>query len=45
MVNAAESQPIWSEVMALAMFAMLPPIVVVIALQRLFVKGLVEPEK
>ena len=45
MVSAAESLPVWNETMALAMLAMLPPIVVVIALQRLFLKGLVEPEK
>ena len=31
--------------MATAMLAMLPPVFVVIAMQRLFVKGLVETEK
>ena len=31
--------------MATAMLAMLPPVLIVIAMQRLFVKGLVETEK
>jgi sn-glycerol 3-phosphate transport system permease protein len=31
--------------MATAMLAMLPPVLVVILMQRLFVKGLVETEK
>jgi sn-glycerol 3-phosphate transport system permease protein len=45
MVNAAETQPVWNETMALAMLAMLPPVLIVIVMQRLFLKGLVEPEK
>ena len=45
MVNAAETQPLWNETMALAMLAMLPPVLVVVVMQRLFLKGLVEPEK
>jgi sn-glycerol 3-phosphate transport system permease protein len=31
--------------MATTMLALLPPVVVVLAMQRLFVKGLVETEK
>jgi sn-glycerol 3-phosphate transport system permease protein len=31
--------------MATAVLAMLPPVVVVVAMQRLFVKGLIETEK
>ncbi len=45
MVNAAESLPFWNEVMALAILAMLPPVLVVIFMQGLFVKGLIESEK
>jgi sn-glycerol 3-phosphate transport system permease protein len=35
----------WQLVMATAMLAMLPPVAVVILMQRLFVRGLVETEK
>jgi sn-glycerol 3-phosphate transport system permease protein len=35
----------WQLAMATAMLAMLPPVIVVVAMQRLFVKGLVETEK
>jgi sn-glycerol 3-phosphate transport system permease protein len=35
----------WNVVMATAMLAMLPPVAVVILMQRWFVKGLVETEK
>ena len=45
MVNAAEAQPLWNETMAVAVLAMLPPVLVIIVMQRLFLKGLVEPEK
>jgi sn-glycerol 3-phosphate transport system permease protein len=31
--------------MAIALLAMIPPVIVVIAMQRWFVKGLVETEK
>ncbi|APF36127.1 sn-glycerol-3-phosphate ABC transporter permease UgpE [Chelatococcus daeguensis] len=42
---AAEADPVWHLVMTTTILAMLPPVVVVIAMQRLFVKGLVETEK
>ncbi len=45
MAEAAESDPKWNYIMATAMMAMLPPVLVVLAMQRLFVKGLVETEK
>src|SRR6266566_2293383 len=45
MVAVAEAQVEWPGVMATAMLAMVPPIVVVIVMQRWFVKGLVETEK
>lgn len=35
----------WPVIMATAMLAMLPPVLVVIGMQKLFVKGLVESEK
>jgi sn-glycerol 3-phosphate transport system permease protein len=35
----------WQIAMATAVLAMLPPVLVVVAMQRLFVKGLVETEK
>ena len=35
----------WPVIMATAMLAMLPPVFVVIVMQRLFIKGLVESEK
>ena len=35
----------WPIVMCTAMLAMLPPVAVVILMQRLFVRGLVETEK
>ncbi|WP_029042108.1 sn-glycerol-3-phosphate ABC transporter permease UgpE [Cucumibacter marinus] len=45
MVQVADSQPNWNFVMATVTLAMLPPVLVVILMQRLFVKGLVETEK
>ncbi|WP_420406153.1 sn-glycerol-3-phosphate ABC transporter permease UgpE [Nisaea sp.] len=45
MVQAAESLPLWNLVMATTMLAMVPPVIVVVAMQKLFVKGLVETEK
>ena len=45
MAEVADSFPQWNLVMAGVVLAMLPPVVVVIVMQRLFVKGLVETEK
>ena len=45
MMNAGEALPVWNLIMATAVLAMLPPVMVVLAMQRLFVKGLVESEK
>ena len=45
MVTVSESVPVWHLVMATSIVAMLPPILVVVLMQRLFVKGLVETEK
>ncbi|WDR01226.1 sn-glycerol-3-phosphate ABC transporter permease UgpE [Devosia algicola] len=45
MATVADSDPKWNLVMAAVVLAMIPPVFVVIAMQRLFVKGLVETEK
>jgi sn-glycerol 3-phosphate transport system permease protein len=45
MVNAVDTAPQWNLVMATAMLALIPPVIVVLFMQRLFVKGLVESEK
>ncbi|MEO0939802.1 MAG: sn-glycerol-3-phosphate ABC transporter permease UgpE [Pseudomonadota bacterium] len=45
MVNIGEGVPIWHLTMGTAVLAMIPPVIVVLAMQRLFVKGLVESEK
>jgi len=45
MVNAVDVAPNWNLIMATAMLAMIPPVIVVLAMQRWFVKGLVETEK
>lgn len=45
MATVAESLPVWNEVMTVTILAMIPPVLVVIAMQRLFVRGLIESEK
>ena len=45
MLYVADSIPEWNLTMTTAILAMLPPVVVVLVLQRQFVKGLVETEK
>ncbi|WP_337997769.1 sn-glycerol-3-phosphate ABC transporter permease UgpE [Oleispirillum naphthae] len=45
MVAVPDSEPIWNLVMATAILGMLPPVAVVVAMQKLFVKGLVDSEK
>ena len=43
--NVVDSVPSWNLLMAMAMLAMLPPVLVVVFMQRQFVRGLVETEK
>ncbi len=43
--TALEEAPVWHLVMATAILAMLPPVVVIVVMQRLFVAGLIEAEK
>lgn len=45
MASVADQIPQWHYIMATALLAMLPPVIIVIAMQRLFVKGLVDTEK
>ena len=45
MISGGDAATEWNLVMATAMLAMMPPAVVVIVMQRWFVKGLVETEK
>lgn len=45
LINVADTDPQWPLVMAAVILAMLPPVLVVLVMQRLFVKGLVEIEK
>ena len=45
MIGNGDAQTEWHLVMATALLAILPPVAVVLAMQRWFVKGLVESEK
>jgi sn-glycerol 3-phosphate transport system permease protein len=45
MIVTADALTEWQLAMATAMLAMLPPVLVVVLMQRLFVKGLVDQEK
>jgi sn-glycerol 3-phosphate transport system permease protein len=45
MVTGGDSEPLWHLIMATVVLAMLPPVLVILFMQRLFVKGLTETEK
>lgn len=45
MLEAAEESPEWHLIMMTTLLAMLPPVIVVVGMQRLFIKGLTETEK
>ena len=45
MISGGEAQTEWSLIMATAMLAMIPPALVVLLMQKWFVKGLVDTEK
>lgn len=45
MLEAAEQSPQWNIIMMTALLAMLPPVFVVVAMQKLFVQGLTETDK
>ncbi len=45
MLSVGDGEVQWNRVMATTLMAMLPPVLVVLGMQKLFVKGLVETEK
>jgi sn-glycerol 3-phosphate transport system permease protein len=45
MLAVGEGQAEWNIIMASAMLAMIPPVLVVIFMQKQFVKGMTETEK
>jgi len=45
MLRVGESTPEWNIIMTTTFLAMIPPVLVVIAMQSLFVKGLIDAEK
>ena len=45
LVTVADAEPQWPLVMATTVLAMLPPVLIIVLMQRLFVQGLVETEK
>ncbi len=45
MLTAADAEPEWHYIAAVTLLAMLPPVLVVVGMQKLFVKGLVEVER
>lgn len=45
MISFADADTPWNLVMVTTVLAILPPVIVIVLMQRLFVKGLVETEK
>jgi len=45
LVPRTSRPPEWNVAMAAAMMVLLPPVLVIVAMQRWFVKGLIETEK
>ena len=45
LLPSGDGRPEWNVAMAGAVIVMIPPIAVVLVLQRLFVKGLIESDK
>ncbi len=45
MIGTGDAQTDWNLIMATTMLAMLPPVAIIVLMQRWFVKGLVETEK
>jgi len=45
MIGTGDAQTDWNLIMATAVMALVPPVAVVVFMQRWFVKGLIEPEK
>ena len=45
MLSVGDQQAEWQIIMATTMLAMLPPVLVVVFMQRLFIRGMTEQEK
>jgi sn-glycerol 3-phosphate transport system permease protein len=45
MIGNGDAQTAWHLVMATVLLAILPPVAIVLAMQRCFVAGMIEPEK
>lgn len=45
LASVADEIPQWDHIMAISILAMLPPLLIIIVMQRLFEKGLIEMEK
>ena len=45
LASLADEIPLWNLIMSVALCAMLPPLLIIIFMQRLFEKGLFEMEK
>ena len=45
MLNTGESLPVWDRIMGTATLALLPPVLIILLMQKLFVKGLIEIDK
>ena len=45
LASVADQVPQWHYIMATAILAMLPPVLIILLMQRLFVRGLIETEK
>ena len=45
MINSGKARPVWDQIMGMAVLAMPPPVLIVLRMQKLFVKGLIEREK
>lgn len=45
MMSTSDQLPQWHLIMGTAILAMLPPVVIIVAMQKLFIRGLVEVEK
>lgn len=45
LANVADQVPQWNYILATAVLAMLPPVLVIFLMQKLFVKGLIDSEK
>lgn len=45
MISAGEGSTAWNQVMAAMLLTLIPPVIIVLAMQRAFVRGLVDSEK